>query len=102
MYVLSCLAVSNSVAQAPLSMEFSRQLYWSRVPFPTPGDLPNLRTEPESLASPALAGGFFTTTATGKPFFRQETALTDLPPDTASNASPTASHESPQGTVKTK
>ena len=41
-------------------MEFSRQEYWSRLPFPIPGDLPNRGTEPESLASPALAGGFFT------------------------------------------
>ena len=44
--------------QAPLSMEFSRQEYWSRLPFPPPGDLPNPGTEP---ASPPLAGGFVTT-----------------------------------------
>ena len=31
--------------QAPLSMEFSRQEYWSELPFPSPEDLPNLRTE---------------------------------------------------------
>ena len=37
--------------QAPLSMEFSRQAYWSGLPFPTPGDLPNLRMEPMSLVS---------------------------------------------------
>ena len=42
--------------QAPLSMEFSRQEYWSGLPFPTPRDLPNLGIEP---ASPTLAGGFF-------------------------------------------
>ena len=36
----------------------------SRVPFPTPGDLPNPEIEPASLLSPALAGGFFTTSAT--------------------------------------
>ena len=53
--------------QAPLSMEFSRQGYWSGLPFPPPGDLPYPRIEPASLASPALAGGFFTTVATGKP-----------------------------------
>ena len=47
--------------QAPLSMEFSRQEYWSRLPFPSPGDLPNLEMEPESLVSPAMAGGFFIT-----------------------------------------
>ena len=42
--------------QAPLSMEFSRQKYWSRLPFPTSGDLPNVGIEP---MSPALAGRFF-------------------------------------------
>ena len=47
--------------QAPLSMEFSRQEYWSGLPCPPPGDLPNPGTEPVSLMSPALAGGFFTT-----------------------------------------
>ena len=47
--------------QAPLSMEFSRQEYWSGLPFPPAGDLPNPRIEPVSSASPALAGGFFIT-----------------------------------------
>ena len=47
--------------QAPLSMGFSRQEYWSGLPGPLPGDLPNPGTEPESLMSPALAGRFFTT-----------------------------------------
>ena len=47
---------------APLSMEFSRQEYWSGVPIP--GDLPNPGIQPVSLASPALAGGFFTTSTT--------------------------------------
>ena len=45
--------------QVPLSMEFSRQEYWSGLPFPTPGDLPNPGIEPMSPESPALAGGFF-------------------------------------------
>ena len=35
--------------QAPLSMEFSRQEYWSGLPFPSPGDLPSLGIEPKSL-----------------------------------------------------
>ena len=47
-------------------MGFSRQKYWSGLPFPPPGDLPNPGIEPVSLASPALAGGFFTTSATGE------------------------------------
>ena len=46
--------------QAPLSMGFSRQEYWSGLPFPPPGDLPDSGTEPACLLSPALAGGFFT------------------------------------------
>ena len=50
--------------QAPLSMEFSRQEYWSGLPFPPPGDLPDQEIKPVSLTSPALAEGFFTTSAT--------------------------------------
>ena len=53
--------------QAPLSMEFSKQEYWNGLPFPTPGDLPDLGIQPASLVSPPLAGGFFTTTPPGKP-----------------------------------
>ena len=49
--------------QSPLSMEFPRQEYWSGLPFPSPGDLPNPGMELESLASPALAGRIFTTSA---------------------------------------
>ena len=44
-----------------LSMEFSRQEYWSRLPFPTSGDIPNPETKPKSPVSPALADGCFTT-----------------------------------------
>ena len=50
--------------QALLSMGFPRQEYWSGLPFLSPGDLPNPGVEPASLMSPALAGGFFTTSAT--------------------------------------
>ena len=53
--------------QAPLSMGFSRQQYWSRLPFPTPGGLPDPGIKPESSVSPALADGFFTTEPPGKP-----------------------------------
>ena len=52
--------------QAPLSMGFSRQEDWSGLLCPPPGDLPNPGIEPTSLMSPALAGGFFTTSATRK------------------------------------
>ena len=50
--------------QAPLSMGFSRQEYQSGLPCSPPRDLPNPGMEPTSLMSPALAGRFFTTTAT--------------------------------------
>ena len=50
--------------QAPWSRGFSRQEYWSGLPFPTPGDLLNTGVKPESLSSPALARGFFTTNTT--------------------------------------
>ena len=53
--------------QALLSIGFSRQEYWSGLPFPLPGDLPDPGTEPASLASPALADGFFTTSLPWKP-----------------------------------
>ena len=48
--------------QAPLSMKFSRHEYWSGLPFPVLGDLPHPGIKPESLASSALTGRFFTTT----------------------------------------
>jgi len=50
--------------QALLSMEFSRQEYWSGLPFPPPGNLPDPGIKPTSLASPALAGRFFTSSTT--------------------------------------
>ena len=53
--------------QAPLSMEFSRQEYWSGLPFPSLGDLLDPGIKFTSLGSPALAGRFFTTAPSGKP-----------------------------------
>ena len=50
--------------QAPLSMGFSRQEYWSGLPCPSPGDLPDPGIEPESLMYPLLAGRFFSTCTT--------------------------------------
>ena len=55
---------SMDCSQAPLSMGFSRQEYWSGLPFPSPGDLPNSGIEP---ASPAFAGEFFTAEPSPKP-----------------------------------
>ena len=69
--VLSCfscvrlfLTLWTIALQAPLSMGSSRQEYWSGLPCPPPGNLPNPGIEP---ASPALAGGRFTTEPPGKP-----------------------------------
>ena len=68
--LLSRSVVSDSVSLwtvpgwAPLTVEFSRQEYWIGLPLPIPGDLPDPGIEPSSLASPALVGRFFTTTAT--------------------------------------
>ena len=69
--VCECSDVSDSVApwtvahQAPLSLGFSRQDYWSGLPFPPPGGLPDPGIGPTSLVSPALASGFFTTLLPG-------------------------------------
>ena len=53
-------------SQAPLSMGLSWQEYWSGLPSPPPGDLPNPGTEPVSSVAPALASRFFTTELPGK------------------------------------
>ena len=53
-----------TACQAPLSMGFSRQEYWSRWRFPSPGDLPDPGLKPTSLMSPALSGEFVTSSIT--------------------------------------
>ena len=66
-----CSVVSDSATpltlahQAPLSMGFLGQEYWSGLPFPPPGDLPDPGIEPASPVSPALTGRFFTTEPPG-------------------------------------
>ena len=64
--MLSPSVISDSLPwtvahQAPLSMGFFRQEYWSGLQFPHPGELPDQGIEPMSPASPPLAGGLFTT-----------------------------------------
>ena len=69
--------------QDALSMRFSRQEYWSGLPFSTPGHLPGSGIEPASPVSPALASGFFTTCVTWKIYWpgeRQSTKLSSQPP----------------------
>ena len=64
--------------QAPLCMGFFRQEYWSGLSCPPPGDLPNPGTEPVSLMFPALAGRFFTTSATWEAQLQWTNPLTPL------------------------
>ena len=59
-----CTTLWTVARQAPLSMGFSRQEYWSRLPCLPPGDLPDPGIEPSSLRSPAPAGRFLSTSAT--------------------------------------
>ena len=60
-----CVTLWTTAYQAPLSMGFSRQEYWSGLPCPPPEDLPNPGIEPKThVFLPALAGGFFTTSST--------------------------------------
>ena len=61
-----CATLWTATCQAPLSMGFSRQEYWSRLPCPPPGDKSDPGIELESLISPALADRFFTTSTTWK------------------------------------
>ena len=63
-YVRLFMTLWTVAHQAPLSMGFSSQEHWSGLPRPPPGDLPKPGIEPVSLMSPALAGQFFTTSAT--------------------------------------
>ena len=76
-YIFSCYCLLNKsrptpcdpmdcvAHQASLSMDFSRQEYWSRLPFPPSETLPEPRLKLMSIASPALAGGLFTTVPPG-------------------------------------
>ena len=63
-HVWLCDTPWTKACQALMSMEFSRQEYWSGLPFPSPGDLPDPGIEPTSPMFPVLAGRPFTTSAT--------------------------------------
>ena len=63
-HVLLFVSPQTLARQVSLSMGFSRQDYWSGLPFPSPGDLPNPEIKPTSLLSPAWAGRFFTASPT--------------------------------------
>ena len=62
-----CVTLWTVAHQAPLSIGFSRQEYWSGLPFPTPGRLPDPGIQPLSPVSPEMAGSFFMTEPPGKP-----------------------------------
>ena len=62
-----CVTPWTVAHQAALSMGFSWQEYWSGLPFPSPGDLPDPGIKPMSLTSPTLTGGFFITEPSGNP-----------------------------------
>ena len=64
-YVQHFVNPGTVARQAPLAMGFPRQEHWSGLPFPSPGDLPDLVIEPASPMATALAGGFFTTVPPG-------------------------------------
>ena len=63
-HVWLCVTQWTIACQAPLLMRFSRQKYWSGLPCPSPGDLPNWGIKPTSPMFPVLAGRFFTTSTT--------------------------------------
>ena len=93
-YVLfTCSVMSNWVAcQATLSMGFPKREYWSGLPFPSPGDLPNLGIKPKSSA---LADGFFMAEPPGKPYMHSYIpSLFSLPPS--------SSHSTPLGHYRTQ
>ena len=80
-----CLVVPDSLQlhrlahQAPLSMGLSWQEYWSGLPFPPAGDLPNAETEPKFPVTPELEGGYFTTAPPGNPkMLRNNFRLSDF------------------------
>ena len=66
-HVLFFATLWTVALQTPLSMGFSRKEYWSGLPCPPPGDLPDPGMEPVSLKSPALMGGFFTASTLQSP-----------------------------------
>ena len=69
------MALWTVACQATLSVGFSREEYWSGLTFPTPEGLFDPGIQLTSLMSPALAGGFFTTSATWEPYIHSAVGL---------------------------
>ena len=76
-YVQLLVIPWTAACQAPLSVEISRQEYWSGLPFPPPGDLPDPGVKPASPASLALVARFFTTEPPGKPLITMAATITE-------------------------
>ena len=74
-YVQLFTTLWTIACQAPLSMEFSRQEYWSGLPCPSPRDLPNPGTEPTCLTSPTLASRFLLLVLSVRPWVMQHILL---------------------------
>ena len=70
-----CATLWTVARQAPLSMGFSRQEYWSGLPCPPPEDLPDSGIEPTCPTSPALAGVFFTTSVSPEVLYQPTLTL---------------------------
>ena len=70
-----CMCAPSGEHQAPLSMRFPRQEYWSGLSFPSPGDLPDPGIKLMSFASPAFADRFFTIEPCEKPLSHKYTYL---------------------------
>ena len=66
--VVRCYITDANLPGSSVHGTLSRQEYWSGLPFPASGDLPDPGIEPVSLVSPALAGGFSTTASPGTQF----------------------------------
>ena len=81
-----CVTLWTVAHQAPLSMGFSRQEYWSGLSFPPPGDIPDPGFEPASFISPALGGRFFTTSTTWEAQYNPRTCTNNHHTDTHTNA----------------
>ena len=88
LHVWLCVTLWTLAHQAPLSVGFSRQEYWSGLPFPSPGDLRDPGMEPVSLTSPALADGFFTTSAPWMSRMKMSPYFVSRKPGLASSRTP--------------
>ena len=64
MHACTVVASNCGLPGSSVHWGFNKQEYWSELPCPPPGDLPHPEIKPASLMSPALAGGFFTTSTT--------------------------------------